>query len=75
MIKINGSISVEEETDISRKVKVPLIADTKDEVIAIGSDGSTVLGLKDGDVLQLGSTCLCATGDFGIINSSGSWTF
>lgn len=74
MIKLNG-ISVEEVSADKRKVKVSLVADTKDEVIAIGKDGSTVVGLKDGDEMTLGSTCLCATGDFGLINSNGNWTF
>lgn len=58
-----------------RKIIASLVADTKAEVIAIGANGSTVNGLQTGDTMLLGSTCLCANGDFGILNSSGVWTF
>lgn len=76
MIKLTG-ISVEGIDKITgaKIAKVSLSSDTKDEVVAIGDDGSTVDGLSAGDKMTLGSTCLCATGDFGILNSSGVWTF
>lgn len=74
MIKITG-YSVEKDIAGAREVRASLVADTKDEVVEIGSDGSTVVGLMNGDKLTLGSTCLCANCDFGVLNSSGTWTF
>lgn len=74
MIKVD-SMTLEGFNENGRNVKASLIADTKDEVIAIGNDAATVAGLTDGDKLTLGSTCFCANADFGILNSEGVWTF
>lgn len=75
MIKLSGSPVVEKDTKGAREVRVSLVADTKAEVIAIGANGSNVSGLQSGDKMTLGSTCLCANCDFGVLNSSGVWTF
>lgn len=79
MIKVDSSnLTVDDAftlTNKPRNVKATLIADTKDEVEAIGNDGSTVDGLRDGDILEFGSTCLCVDGSFGILGSDGNWTF
>jgi len=58
-----------------RKVDVFLVADTNTEVLAIGTNGTTVVGLEAGDEIQFGSMCLTASGHFGILDSSGAWKF
>lgn len=74
MIKVKR-LDVDKTTEFGRVVDVFLVADTADEVKAIGNDGSTVVGLKANDVIALGSTCMIASGGFGTINSNGTWTF
>lgn len=74
MLKAKDSI-FEENVDGERRVIVSLVADTKEEVIAHGTSGAGVERLQPNDVMQFGSTCLCATGDFGILNSEGVWQF
>ena len=79
MIKVDSSnLTIDDAlTQINkpRKVKANLIADKKEEVEAIGNDGSTVDGLREGDILEFGSTCLCIDGSFGMLGSNGNWTF
>jgi hypothetical protein len=74
MVKVKG-LTVESIKDGKRNVVVSLAADTKAEVDACGSSGENVLGLNATDVIVLGSTVLCADGSFGLINSSGQWSW
>lgn len=72
MIKAS-SITVEKEENNVRYVEVSLKADTGAEVKANGTDVTNIANLKPTDVLTMGSTCLCADGDFLMLNSSGVW--
>lgn len=67
-----GSVNLGYGTDT---VEASLKADTSAEVVSMGSICSGVVGLKDGTILDFGSTCLTAEGDFGMLTSSGVWKF
>lgn len=74
MIKVT-SITGEGYTEEGyRLVKASLVSDTAEEVADV-TTGDDIDGLTENDHLTLGSTCLVANGDFGILNSSGVWTF
>lgn len=75
MIKVTSFKIEKRNEDGTREVVASLLADSANDANAIKDDGSKVSGLKDGDKLVLGSTCLCATGDFGMIDSTGKWNF
>lgn len=61
--------------DARREVRADLVADTKDEVYALGDSGLNVDGLKDTDKMVLGSTCRTVLKDNGVLSSSGNWFF
>lgn len=73
MIKCNDYDELGNYSD--KKCTADLVADTKDEVIAMGSTTKGVEFLADGYTLLLGSTCMTAQGDFGILGSDGNWNF
>lgn len=56
-------------------VEASLKADTNAEVEAMGAIASGVVGLKEGTILDFGSTCLTAEGGFGMLTSKGTWSF
>lgn len=72
MIKASG-ITVEKEKDGKRYVKCSLNADTGAEIKANGTDVTNIVGLRPTDEMTAFSTCLCADGDFVMLNSSGVW--
>jgi hypothetical protein len=74
MVKVSGLI-VESIENGKRNVVVSLVADTKDEVNACGASGENVKGLNADDVIVLGSSALCADGNFGLISSNGQWNW
>lgn len=74
MVKVKG-ITVESIENGVRMVEVSLKADTKAEVDACGNSGAGVIGLMDSDVIVLGSTAMCADGNFGMITSTGTWNW
>lgn len=55
--------------------EVSLKADTSAEVISMGATASGVVGLEDGTILSMGSTCLCKDLSFGVLGSNGAWEF
>lgn len=57
------------------EVRASLVADNKAEVLANGVDASNISGISDDSVLTLGSTCMTADGDYGILDSSSAWHF
>ena len=69
------NILIEKTRQDGRDISASLKADTAAEVTSIGNDASTVVNCLAGDKFVLGTTCLTATGDFGLINSDGIWTF
>lgn len=71
----NNSVESAFEMEKPRLVKASLVADTKEEVIAIGTDATTIQNLRETDTLDFGSTCLCTDGSFGILDSNGEWKF
>lgn len=76
MIKVDPStIVIEEYKDDGRYVRCSLMSDNKDEVDAIGNDGSKVKGLQKNDKLTLGTSCMTSTMDYGILDSEGSWNW
>ncbi len=62
----------QDETTI---VEASLKADTSAEVSTMGATCDGVVGLEDGTVLSMGSTCLTADGNFGMLDSQGAWQF
>lgn len=74
MIKVLEKSNDEQMGPVDKYV-VQMVADTKEEVNAIGTDGSTVVGLKKDDIISFGSTCITTSGDFGILKSNGSWNW
>lgn len=74
MIKVDSLIVEHIENGI-RHVKAGLLADTKAEVVACGSSGANVRGLNPTDIMVLGSTAMCADGNYGMITSSGIWNW
>ena len=74
MVKVD-SLIVEKIENGVRYVKAGLIADTKSEVVACGSTGANIEGLNPTDNLVLGSTAMCADGNYGMINSNGNWNW
>lgn len=77
MIKCSSKIieSYPTVTDEPMKVEASLKADTSAEVISLGNIADGVVGLVDGTILSFGSTCLTADGDFGMLDSTGTWQF
>lgn len=75
MIKQTGYVIEDDKKTEEREIRASLVADNKEEVIANGASCRGILGLMYNDKLTLGSTCLCATGDFGILDSEGNWHF
>lgn len=74
MVKVNDIITESTENEI-QYIQASLVADTAFEVESMGAIGDNVVGLAPNTRLTLGSTCLCATGDFGMLDSSGVWHF
>lgn len=75
MIKLD-SMEIEKYLDNGgRVVKAKLIADTSLEVEANGKYGAGVEELNDNDEMSLGSTCITADAEIGILNSAGNWNF
>jgi len=77
MIKCEGK-TIEQHKNESQPYdvcEVSLKADTQAEVISMGAIASGVEFLEDGTHLSMGSTCLCANCDFGVLKSDGSWEF
>ena len=74
MIKVTSITGEGYNEDGTRNVKASLVADTVEEV-AEATTGANIDGLTENDVLTLGSTCLVATGEFGILSSTGIWNF
>lgn len=76
MIKIKSIITEDYNTpgvDDGKTILVSLVADAKEEVIALGNDASSLTGHPD--TFAFGSTCLTVTKDFGILDSTGNWNF
>lgn len=74
MVKVQD-LTVESIKDGRRNVLVSLFADTKAEVIACSSSGANVMGLNADDIIVLGSSAMCADGNFGLIDSNGNWNW
>lgn len=74
MIKCTD-FKVERYGTSNKVVLASLDADTKEEVVAMGNIATNVIGLKDGDEISFGSTCVTSSLDVGKLNSSGSWVF
>lgn len=56
--------------------RASLVADTADEVIAMGTTADGVVGLADGTEMTMGSDCfVIADKSLGLLNSSGTWVF
>ena len=75
MIKLDKIVSIDEVKSTHRIVRVDLIADESIEVEDIGTDASTIIGLRPTDVLAMGSTCFTAAMEFGMLDSTGNWRF
>lgn len=75
MIKCKGFDVEKYRDDNTKLVLASLAADDKSEVESMGNICSNVIGLNDGDEISFASTCLCTSGDFGMLDSSGSWKF
>lgn len=74
MVKVDGTpITTGYTVDGKRKVKCSLIADESADIIAIGTDGSTVEGLGPNDVIDWGSDCFTCEQELLMLNSSGQW--
>lgn len=77
MIKVDGKIEIEEYNfngnPNSRLVRCDLIADNIAELAAIGDDGSTVLGLRPGDVLSFGCNAMDTSYNIAMMSSGGVW--
>lgn len=74
MIKATDS-KYERDDDVNRYVLATLVADTPAEVVEHGTSGRGVVGLQPNDVMTFGSTCLCVSGEFGMLNSNDEWVF
>lgn len=74
MVKVLD-LTVESISNGRRNVVVSLAADSSSEVDACGCVGTNIIGLTDKDDIVLGSTALCADGNFGMINSNGTWNW
>jgi len=79
MIKLK-SINVEKRTTTPdgstiRICECSLMSDTSDEVIAIGNDGSTVVGLDSTIRIAPFSTCFTKDKELGVLGSDNQWTF
>jgi hypothetical protein len=51
--------------------KVALFSDTRDEV----TPSATIEGLPEGATIEMGSTCLTASGELGFMKSNGEWNW
>ena len=76
MIKLSGSPIVEGyNKEGARLVRVSLWADTEDEMTGV-TTGENIEGLKEDDVLTMGSTVLTIVDlSLGRLGSNGIWKF
>lgn len=56
-------------------VRVNLVADTKDEIEALGDTATNVVGLSNGTKLSMGSMAITVGGELGVLGSDGTWNF
>lgn len=75
MIKTDGAIKVVQNADGTFGVKCDLMADTRAEVEAIGTDGSSIEGLDDVTTLLPFCTAFTTDKELGILGSDGVWKF
>lgn len=75
MIKLDASsaVVVEKRENGKKYIKCDLLADNASEVIAIGNDGGTVLGLDANTVITMGSTAFTSEKELLIMDSNGTW--
>ncbi len=73
MIKVDEIEKIEKYDGGKRYVKVSLTADTKAEVLEMGTDGSLVKGLLDMDVIAAHSTAFTADKKLLVLDSAGVW--
>ena len=73
MIKLDTINKIEKYEGGKRYVQVSLTSDTSAEVKAIGTDGSQVHGLLNGDVITAHSDCFTADQELLILGSNGVW--
>lgn len=50
-----------------------LVADTKEEVIAMGNVANNVYGLQNGTILTFGSTCFTVEQELIMLDSQNQW--
>lgn len=76
MIKLSGAPIIEGYTeDNRRRVRVSLWSDTEDEMTGV-TTGENIEGLKEDDVLTMGSTVMTIVdSSFGKLGSNGTWYF
>ncbi len=61
-----------QNTDLNMQTyRVTLFADTKEEV----TDGAEIIGLPTGVSIEMGSSCLTASGELAFMKSDGTWNW
>lgn len=73
MIKLDTINKIEKYENGHRYVKVSITADTKEEVEALGTDGSKVQGLFAEDIITAHSDAFTASKELLVLTSEGVW--